>query len=189
MFNKILLTAKELFATEGYAYVSTNRIAEQANISIGSLYVYFPNCESIALELYEEASRHAVNEMKQHAIEVMNLPLEESVQKHINWVFEIFEKDQFVLLELVDEIPELRRHSQVFSFDNLIHRTTSTYLEEHFQGVDPQKIEKTVYVIVKGVIGNIRRFLDDKPSFINREELIEELAKFVFSYASQLGPE
>ena len=183
MFGNILATARGLFESEGFAYVSTNRIAEQANISVSSLYQYFPNCESIA---YEEVSAQAVSEMKQHALEVMNLPIEESIPKHIGWVFDIFEEHYFVLLELIDKVPELRHQAQAYSFDNLIHRTTSTYLQEHFYGVDRPVIDKKVYVIVKSVIGTIRGHLGDKSAYINRDELIEELAQFILVYSSRM---
>ncbi|WP_329886931.1 TetR/AcrR family transcriptional regulator [Pseudoramibacter faecis] len=36
-------TALRLFSEKGYSNVSTNEIAKAANVSIGSLYSYFPN--------------------------------------------------------------------------------------------------------------------------------------------------
>ncbi len=53
----ILVTTRELIcAIEGYdiARVTTAQIAKEADVSVGSLYQYFPNVESIFLALYEE---------------------------------------------------------------------------------------------------------------------------------------
>lgn len=47
----ILAAAAHVFAEYGYAAGTTNRIAEHAGISIGSLYQYFPNKDSILVEL------------------------------------------------------------------------------------------------------------------------------------------
>jgi AcrR family transcriptional regulator len=47
---------------EGYKKANTNRIAERAGISIGSLYQYFPNKESLMTAL-----------MEQHATEMAEL--------------------------------------------------------------------------------------------------------------------
>lgn len=44
-----------MFAQHGYAHGTTNRIAERADISIGSLYQYYPNKDAILIEL---AGRH-----------------------------------------------------------------------------------------------------------------------------------
>jgi AcrR family transcriptional regulator len=51
----ILDAAVGVFAQYGYARGTTNRIAERADISIGSLYQYYPNKDAILIEL---ASRH-----------------------------------------------------------------------------------------------------------------------------------
>lgn len=49
--RRILTAAAQVFAEHGYAAGTTNRIAEQARISVGSLYQYYPNKDAILLEL------------------------------------------------------------------------------------------------------------------------------------------
>ncbi|WP_329378119.1 TetR/AcrR family transcriptional regulator [Streptomyces sp. NBC_01716] len=49
--ERILTAAAHVFAEHGYAAGTTNRIAESARISIGSLYQYFPNKDAILAEL------------------------------------------------------------------------------------------------------------------------------------------
>ncbi|GAA3573155.1 TetR/AcrR family transcriptional regulator [Amycolatopsis ultiminotia] len=53
--ERILSAAAHVFAEHGYAAGTTNRIAERARISIGSLYQYYPNKDAILAEL---VSRH-----------------------------------------------------------------------------------------------------------------------------------
>src|SRR2546423_5851957 len=47
----ILEGAAQVFERHGYAKGTTNRIAERAGVSIGSLYQYFPNKGAIVVEL------------------------------------------------------------------------------------------------------------------------------------------
>ncbi|MGW2284015.1 TetR/AcrR family transcriptional regulator [Streptomyces phaeochromogenes] len=49
--DRILSAAAHVFAEHGYAAGTTNRIAERARVSIGSLYQYFPNKDAILAEL------------------------------------------------------------------------------------------------------------------------------------------
>ena len=53
--DRILDAAARIFGTEGYQRTTTNHIAAEAEISIGSLYQYFPNKDALLVAL---ADRH-----------------------------------------------------------------------------------------------------------------------------------
>ena len=52
--NVILEAAIQVFEKEGYAGTTTNHIASRAGVSVGSVYQYFPNKESILYCLMEQ---------------------------------------------------------------------------------------------------------------------------------------
>jgi AcrR family transcriptional regulator len=54
--DAILEAAARVFAEQGFAAGTTNRIAERAGVSVGSLYEYFPNKESILVALVERTT-------------------------------------------------------------------------------------------------------------------------------------
>ncbi len=51
--DAVLSAAAQVFEARGYASGTTNRIAERAGVSIGTLYQYFPSKEAIAASLLE----------------------------------------------------------------------------------------------------------------------------------------
>ncbi|WP_245850107.1 TetR/AcrR family transcriptional regulator [Mycobacterium angelicum] len=51
--QRILDAAAHVFAEHGYAAGTTNRIAERAGVSIGSLYQYFPNKDAVLRALMD----------------------------------------------------------------------------------------------------------------------------------------
>jgi AcrR family transcriptional regulator len=53
MKEKILETALELFCKKGFYQTTTNEIAKSAGVSIGSLYSYFKDKDTIFLEILE----------------------------------------------------------------------------------------------------------------------------------------
>jgi len=54
----VIDTAKELFCKNGYHNTTTNEIAKQAGLSIGTLYSYFADKETILLELLEQYNEY-----------------------------------------------------------------------------------------------------------------------------------
>jgi len=61
--SAILIATTRILTEEGYDKFNTNRVAELAGVSVGSLYQYFPNKEALLYALGE----HHANEMAQLA--------------------------------------------------------------------------------------------------------------------------
>lgn len=80
--QRILTAAAHVFGDHGYAAGTTNRIAERAGISIGSLYQYFPNKDAILAELL---TRH-LDGGTAAAAKVLTGPLPEPIEE----VFRVF---------------------------------------------------------------------------------------------------
>src|SRR5690349_5163732 len=51
MVETLLVAAARVFVREGYAKATTNRIADAAGVSVGSLYQSFPSKAALAVEL------------------------------------------------------------------------------------------------------------------------------------------
>ena len=64
--DAIVEAAAQVFERVGYAAGSTNRIAERAGVSIGSLYQYFPNKDAILVELARRHLASGVGELLPH---------------------------------------------------------------------------------------------------------------------------
>lgn len=78
---RILAAGAEVFGEHGYAAGTTNRIAERAGLSIGSLYQYFSNKDAILVQLMRDHVEAGVGEIARRLGDVAGLPegLEERV--------------------------------------------------------------------------------------------------------------
>lgn len=73
LVQAILEAAARVFDEHGYANGNTNRIAEMAGVSVGSLYQYFPNKKALVSALHDlhiqEVARLMTDELSQHAVQ------------------------------------------------------------------------------------------------------------------------
>lgn len=83
--KKILDTAEKLFAQVGYEVATTNEIAAQAHVSIGSFYQYFPNKEAILRALVQRYQSE-LRIMYDYLLtsEVLGLSLSQVIDRLIN---------------------------------------------------------------------------------------------------------
>jgi AcrR family transcriptional regulator len=71
--------ATRILAADGLTGLTTNRVAEVAGISVGSLYQYFPNKDAIVVAIIERAQRETVAAVEAVAAQVQGAPLADSV--------------------------------------------------------------------------------------------------------------
>ncbi|MCZ1006673.1 TetR/AcrR family transcriptional regulator [Streptomyces lydicus] len=103
--QRILAAAAHVFAEYGYAAGTTNRIAERAQISIGSLYQYYPNKDAILVEL---ATRHLDAGMAAIACpqdEGPPRPLEEAIRGYVHLSIENHLDDPQLLRVMAEQAP------------------------------------------------------------------------------------
>jgi AcrR family transcriptional regulator len=62
----ILQAAAQIFERHGYAAGTTNRIADRAGVSIGSLYQYFPNKDAILVALVHRHLAEGITALQPH---------------------------------------------------------------------------------------------------------------------------
>jgi AcrR family transcriptional regulator len=102
--DAILEAGARVFAEQGFARGSTNRIAEAAGVSVGSLYEYFPNKDAILVALAERR----LDEMKR---EVQDELLSASRAQEALPV--LLRRFVMAMLEAHEDAPDL--HRAVFS--------------------------------------------------------------------------
>lgn len=104
MVDSILDAAARVLRKDGYDDATTNRIAEVAGVSVGSLYQYFPNKEALARALIERHDAAMWSVFTDHATLALGRPFADAIPAVIDAMF---------AAHLVD--PELHRvlHRQI----------------------------------------------------------------------------
>lgn len=106
--DSIVEAAGQLLVIRGRAAITTNAVAARAGVSIGSLYQYFPNKESI-FEALRERHRHQVMPLVQHALTNLADPkvdLVEGTVALMRGLAQLHESAPARMRVLVDELGE-----------------------------------------------------------------------------------
>jgi len=102
--ERILTAAAHVFTKYGYAAGTTNRIAEQARISIGSLYQYFPNKDAILAQLLiRHIDRGTWTEADR--LDLSPGTLREAVQALVRDAIDSHSEDPQLLRIMIEEAP------------------------------------------------------------------------------------
>jgi len=107
--DAILQAAAELFCDLGYDRASTNRIAERAGVSIGSLYQYFANKEAILGALLSNHHRqvHTIVDASLAELENPKVSLDVGLERLLARLLDLHGEDPKLTRVLTEEVPHL----------------------------------------------------------------------------------
>ncbi|WP_374469996.1 TetR/AcrR family transcriptional regulator [Phenylobacterium sp.] len=108
-FAAIVDACGRLLARGRYETLTTNAIAERAGVSIGTLYEYFPNRESIVAALAAESCRRLVVRMHEAVEETAGMAPHAGVEHLIEAGVEALRAPENVFTALVREAPFVLR--------------------------------------------------------------------------------
>lgn len=129
--DAILTAAARVLVKEGFERTTTNRVAEAAGVSVGSLYQYFPSKEALVAALVD---RH--NEEMRAAVlatlhRVRTLPLPEATRALVELCVEAHAVEPELHRVLMEQVPRTGRLARVGEFEVTMHGLIVAYLEEH----------------------------------------------------------
>lgn len=186
MKEKILNSAFQLFCEKGYYNTTTNEIAHRAGVSIGSLYSYFKDKDTIFLEILERY--HQKFEIAKSDV-LNDLDLLKANNK--TWLRLLIES----LITVHEESKELNRELKVLSY---YHPAMAEILEEqrrknlkatigYFMQLGNDfhldDIEATAIVIFDLISATVDRIVFERNE-IDRERLINAAIDIVHQYFS-----
>jgi AcrR family transcriptional regulator len=182
MVEAILEATTHILTEEGYDKANTNRIAERAGISIGSLYQYFPNKESLIAALIEQHSDEIAQLIESKLKALSDAPLEIAIPALIKAVIAAHAINPCLHQVLSEEIPRSERSQQVQKADEHIGELLRAYLARWNDRIRPQNLEMTVFILKRTIESLCHSAVIEKPDFVNNHQFEQEVANLVLIY-------
>jgi AcrR family transcriptional regulator len=186
MVEWIVEAAMRLFSEQGYKATTTNKIAELAGVSVGSLYHYFPNKESILLELGVRHRKRVYGEIISLLKHDSGDDLEAVLKKVIFQIIRLH-RERPLLLEAITNHTRVDKYLDAMDreYDLKFWRTVGGIIERKYRSSRPSlKAEslRDAWIMLgksgKEIIHNIA--VDDL--YGSDEKITDDLVRVILSY-------
>lgn len=178
----ILEATTHILTEEGYDKANTNRIAERAGLSIGSLYQYFPNKESLMAALMDQHSNEIAALVESKLQNLFNVPPEVAIPELIRAVIAAHAINPCLHQVLSEEIPRSERPQQTQTADERIAELLRTYLTRWRDRIYPQNLDMTVFILSRTVESLCHSAVIEHPSFVSNTQFEQEVSNLLLLY-------
>jgi len=178
----ILAATKKVLVNDGYEAASTNRVAEVAGVSIGSLYQYFPSKASLLAELIQRHMRKMFEVMATTAREGETSSIEEATRTVIRAVFAAHRVNPKLHRVLVEQMARLGTPETLDSFEAQTQALIEGFLTSHRAELRPRNVKVAARVALLAVRGVTMWTLLRTPEQLHDEEFIDEITEMVTRY-------
>ena len=137
-----------ILVREGFDKASTNRIAEVAGVSIGSLYQYFPGKEALVAAVIERHNRQIGLTVRGELAELATCPLAQGVRKLIAVAVRAHRLDPKLHLVLAEQIPRVGKLENVEAFNSRNYDLFRDYLESRRDEVGTPDLDLASFLCV-----------------------------------------
>jgi len=178
----ILSATAQVLVRDGYDRTSTNKVAEVAGVSIGSLYQYYPSKEALVAALIERHMQRLAALLETKMIEVATAPVGEAIRALLGALVDAKTLEPRLQKVLMEQVPRVGRLCKVAQMDKHFEDLLRGYLQLRQEQIRPTNLDAAVFLLVTTGAAVTHAIATDRPDHISVEELVDEAAELVMRY-------
>ena len=183
--DALIEATARILVREGFDKASTNRIAEVAGVSVGSLYQYFPSKEALVAAVIDRHNEEIMRTVRGELAEAMSQPVEKAVRKLVAVAIKAHRVDPRLHRVVAEQIPRVGKLENVETFNRENFTLFRNYLENHRKELRVDDLELASFICVtsiealthNAVLHHSKALSDDA-----MESLVEEGTRLVVGY-------
>jgi AcrR family transcriptional regulator len=181
----LIEATRRLLVREGFDKASTNRIAQEAGVSVGSLYQYYPSKEALVAAVIDRHNRDLMQVVRAALAEVATLPIEKAMRKLVTVAIDAHRIDPRLHRVLAEQIPRTGRLEKVATFNREYYALVKDYLASHRDELRAVDLDLAAFVCVTSIEALTHTAVLHRPDVLSDESvgtLVDEAARLVIRY-------
>lgn len=178
----VVEAAAQLLEANGYDALTTNRVAERAGVSIGTLYQYFPDKAAVVGALVEDRLGREVQAMRAASEGSAGLPVLEAADRPAGAFVGLFSDDPGRSAAVLYGALRVRWRPVV---DGLIEQAVGAVADRLRRAGGWASPETTAYVAVAAAVGVVARALAERPDMLRDGTASREVQAVVRGYLAE----
>lgn len=170
--ERLIVAARTVLVRDGYDAFSTNRVAEQAEVSPGSLYQYFPNKAALVEAVIDRWSDEIADRVAAALADRAHAAGPGMIRDTADALLTALESDAPLLRIVWEELPAVRHRHRQRALEQRVRELLTVYLGT--TGTTRPDNAATAWVAVMAIENISVRWVLDQPG-LNREQLLDEL--------------
>ncbi|WP_193198963.1 TetR/AcrR family transcriptional regulator [Nostoc sp. MG11] len=189
--DAILTATAHILTAEGYDKASTNRIAERAGISIGSLYQYFPNKASLIAALRARHVSSMMEVIESKLRDLFDAPIAVVLPEIVKASIAAHAIDPTLHKVLHEQVPRLSGTEMENRMTDLLRSylakqcDTAEAVKPPAYRIQPQKLDYTVFVIERSIEALTHAAVIECSDLLQDGHLEQEINEMLLSYLTQ----
>jgi AcrR family transcriptional regulator len=181
----ILEAAAGLIARDGYPGLTTNKVAERAGVSIGSLYQYFPNKEAILVALLERhmSAIAPVIEESMRELADPKVPFPDAVRRLLLRLLDRHRDHPRLQRALTEEVPHPRHIRALQRQRDQEYTTRAAEIMRSRPDVHVRHVDAAAHVLVQTISALSRWLAHEPPDDVDRQACLEEVVRLLTAFA------
>jgi AcrR family transcriptional regulator len=176
MVEQILDAATRVLASSGYAQMSTNRVAEEAEVSVGSLYRYFADKDQIFDELRDRVTEKIMRDLTEAITAAAGRPPYEGVRAMVAALVGSLQEHAAVIRALVNEVPLGTQSNVLPEIERSLAQFTRLYAVQHLPDLPRAELDARIYQAMGITLNSCLRIALERPEDLDEDHLIDLVA-------------
>jgi AcrR family transcriptional regulator len=180
--DALLAATTRVLVKEGYDHASTNKIADAAGVSIGSLYQYFPSKEALVAGVIERHIDGMLDVIRTSAARVALMPIHEAARELVGVMIEAHRINPKLHRVLVEQIPRIGNMEHIDRVDEECVALVRVYLEGHRDELGIEDLDLAAFLAVSTVEALTHIAVLRRPELLSDARYVDEVANLVVRY-------